>query len=161
MREKKRAIWFCSNFMSFSPIDFIFIGWIGYDENRFWVLRMFEVHFFTKLVEHALFLIKAPNRICHALNGKSDIRNRNPITLGRLRPPQNNKDDEFWRFSDSIAKTLFPQKSKYSIDTIIFFVDLVILNDVCNWNFWWKSLFTRQESKNVLCQNFFDFLTCK
>ena len=28
--------------MSFSPIDFIFIGWIGYDGNFFWVLRNFD-----------------------------------------------------------------------------------------------------------------------
>ena len=28
--------------MSFSPIDFIFIGWIGYDGKFYWVLRNFE-----------------------------------------------------------------------------------------------------------------------
>ena len=28
--------------MSFSPIDFIFIGWIGYDAYFFWVLRNFD-----------------------------------------------------------------------------------------------------------------------
>ena len=39
---KKRAFLFCSNFMSFSPIDFIFIGWIGYDGKFCWVLRNFE-----------------------------------------------------------------------------------------------------------------------
>ena len=39
---KKRAKWFCSNFMSFSPIDFIFIGWIGYELYFCWVLRNFD-----------------------------------------------------------------------------------------------------------------------
>ena len=28
--------------MSFSPIDFIFIGCIGYDDNFCWVLRNFD-----------------------------------------------------------------------------------------------------------------------
>ena len=40
--EKKRPKWFCSNFMSFSPIDFIFIGCIGYDDKFCWVLRNFD-----------------------------------------------------------------------------------------------------------------------
>ena len=40
--KKKRAKWFCSNFMSFSPIDFIFIGCIGYDDKFCWVLRNFD-----------------------------------------------------------------------------------------------------------------------
>ena len=40
--KKKRPIWFCSNFMSFSPIDFIFIGWIGYEVYFCWVLRNFD-----------------------------------------------------------------------------------------------------------------------
>ena len=39
---KKTSILICSNFMSFSPIDFIFIGWIGYIWNFFWVLRNFD-----------------------------------------------------------------------------------------------------------------------
>ena len=39
---KKRKKWFCSNFMSFSPIDFIFIGCIGYDDKFCWVLRNFD-----------------------------------------------------------------------------------------------------------------------
>ena len=32
---------FCSHFMSFYPIDFIFIGCIGYDMRFFWVPRNF------------------------------------------------------------------------------------------------------------------------
>ena len=40
--KKKLAILICSNLMSFSPIDFIFIGWIGYDGKFFWVLRNFD-----------------------------------------------------------------------------------------------------------------------
>ena len=32
----------CSIFMSFSPIDFIFIGWIGYKVYFCWVLRNFD-----------------------------------------------------------------------------------------------------------------------
>ena len=28
--------------MSFSPIDFIFIGCIGYDDKFYWVLRNFD-----------------------------------------------------------------------------------------------------------------------
>ena len=42
VRGKKRTKWFCSNFMSFSPIDFIFIGCIGYDDKFCWVLRNFD-----------------------------------------------------------------------------------------------------------------------
>ena len=33
---------FCSNFMSFYPIDFIFIGWIGDTWRFYWVLRNFD-----------------------------------------------------------------------------------------------------------------------
>ena len=33
---------FCSNFMSFYPIELIFIGWIGDIWKFFWVLRNFE-----------------------------------------------------------------------------------------------------------------------
>ena len=31
--EKKHPKVFCSHFMSFYPIDFIFIGWVGYDKR--------------------------------------------------------------------------------------------------------------------------------
>ena len=41
-RKKKRAKVFCSHFMSFYPIDFIFIGWVGYDKNLFRVPRNFD-----------------------------------------------------------------------------------------------------------------------
>ena len=40
--EKKRTKVFCSHFMSFYPIDFIFIGWVGYDKNLFRVPRNFD-----------------------------------------------------------------------------------------------------------------------
>ena len=43
--EKKTLISFCSNFMSFYPIDFIFIGCIGQYREFFWVPRNFD--FFT------------------------------------------------------------------------------------------------------------------
>ena len=40
--KKPRNFLFCSNFMSFTPINFIFIGWIGYKVYFFWVLRNFD-----------------------------------------------------------------------------------------------------------------------
>ena len=43
VREKKNStIWFFSHFMSFYPIYFIFIGWIGKDVKFFWVPRNFD-----------------------------------------------------------------------------------------------------------------------
>ena len=43
MRGKKNSrISFCSNFMSFYPIDFIFIGYIGDTWEFHWVLRNFD-----------------------------------------------------------------------------------------------------------------------
>ena len=39
---KKRAILTSSIFMSFSPIDFIFIGWIGYEIYFCWALINFD-----------------------------------------------------------------------------------------------------------------------
>ena len=41
-KKQKRTILICSIFMSFSPIELIFIGWVGYDGNFFWVLRNFD-----------------------------------------------------------------------------------------------------------------------
>ena len=40
--KKNRTFLICSIFMSFSPIDFIFIGWIGYKVYFCWVLRNFD-----------------------------------------------------------------------------------------------------------------------
>ena len=40
--KKKRRKSFCSHFMSFHPIYFIFIGWIGKDVKFFWVPRNFD-----------------------------------------------------------------------------------------------------------------------
>ena len=39
---KKIPIWFCSHFMSFYPICFIFIGWIVENVRFCWVHRNFE-----------------------------------------------------------------------------------------------------------------------
>ena len=39
---KKSPKVFCSNFMSFYPMELIFIGWIGDIWEFFWVLRNFE-----------------------------------------------------------------------------------------------------------------------
>ena len=41
-RKKKREKVFCSNFMSFSPMELIFIGWVGDIYNFCWVLRNFD-----------------------------------------------------------------------------------------------------------------------
>ena len=35
---------FCSNLMSFYPMELIFIGWIGDTEKFYWVLRNFEFY---------------------------------------------------------------------------------------------------------------------
>ena len=40
--RKKRFFLFCSSFMSFRAMDFIFIGWIGNDGKFCWVLRNFD-----------------------------------------------------------------------------------------------------------------------
>ena len=40
--KKTRPSEFCSHFMSFYPIDFIFIGWVGYDMEYFRVPRNFD-----------------------------------------------------------------------------------------------------------------------
>ena len=40
--KKNRPSEFCSHFMSFYPIDFIFIGWVGYDMEYFRVPRNFD-----------------------------------------------------------------------------------------------------------------------
>ena len=42
VREKKGRKVFCSNFMSFCPIELIFIGWIGEVWEFFWVPRNFD-----------------------------------------------------------------------------------------------------------------------
>ena len=39
---KKREKVLCSNFMSFSPMELIFIGWVGDIYNFCWVLRNFD-----------------------------------------------------------------------------------------------------------------------
>ena len=40
--KKKGPNLFCSNFMSFCPIELIFIGWIGEAYKFFWVPRNFD-----------------------------------------------------------------------------------------------------------------------
>ena len=42
VRKKKTAKVFCSNFMSFYPMELIFIGWIGDIWEFYWALRNFE-----------------------------------------------------------------------------------------------------------------------
>ena len=53
---------------------------------------------------------------------------------------------------------------RYPLDTIIFFVDLVILNAMSILNICFKSIFTRQEIDEIFGVNvkiFIDFLTSK
>ena len=53
---------------------------------------------------------------------------------------------------------------KYPLDTIIFFVDFVILNTLSILNICFKSKFTRQEideNFDVHAKDFIDFLTSK
>ena len=40
--KKERDKWFCSHFMSFHPIDFIFKIWVGDTWEFYWILRNFE-----------------------------------------------------------------------------------------------------------------------
>ena len=54
--------------------------------------------------------------------------------------------------------------SKYPFNPIIFFVDLVILNAMSNWNMSFKSIFICQEINKIFdvnVKNFVDLLTNK
>ena len=61
-RKKKRRFLTCSIFMSFSPMELIFIGWVGDIYNFCWVLRNFDFkpanEIFSKKKVNSQFLKK-------------------------------------------------------------------------------------------------------